>query len=31
MERRQMTEALTTDHHFGQAGLKVMMLDQPPL
>ena len=31
MERRQLTEALTTDRHFEQAGMKVMMLQQPPL
>jgi predicted nucleic acid-binding protein len=31
MERRHLTEALTTDIHFEQAGLKVMMLAQPPL
>lgn len=29
MERRRLTEALTTDHHFEQAGLKAMMLGQP--
>ncbi|MGA2769621.1 MAG: PIN domain-containing protein [Bryobacteraceae bacterium] len=29
MERRQLTEALTTDRHFEQAGMKVMMLRQP--
>jgi predicted nucleic acid-binding protein len=26
MERRRLTEALTTDHHFEQAGLKALML-----
>jgi uncharacterized protein len=31
MERHQLTEALTTDGHFEQAGVKVMMLAQPPL
>jgi predicted nucleic acid-binding protein len=31
MERRHLTEALTTDGHFDQAGLKAMMLLQPPL
>ncbi len=31
MERRRLTEALTTDSHFEQAGLKVMMLAEPPL
>jgi predicted nucleic acid-binding protein len=31
MERRHLTEAPTTDGHFEQAGLKVMMLVQPPL
>ena len=29
MERRGLTEALTTDHDFEQAGLKTIMLDQP--
>ena len=29
MERRQLTEALTTDRHFEQAGMKAMMLRQP--
>jgi predicted nucleic acid-binding protein len=31
MERRQLTEALTTDRRFEQAGMKVMMLQQPAL
>jgi len=31
MERRHLTEALTTDSHFEQAGLKVTMLAEPPL
>ena len=31
MERRQLTEALTTDGHFEQAGVRVMMLAQSPL
>jgi hypothetical protein len=31
MERRHLTEALTTDGHFEQAGLKAVMLAQPPL
>ena len=31
MERRQLTEALTTDRHFEQAGMKVLMLQQPAL
>ena len=31
MERRQLTEALTTDRHFEQAGMKVIMLQQPVL
>jgi predicted nucleic acid-binding protein len=31
MERCHLTEALTTDGHFEQAGLKVMMPVQPPL
>jgi hypothetical protein len=29
MERRQLIEALTTDRHFEQAGLKAMMLKEP--
>jgi hypothetical protein len=29
MERRGLTEALTTDRDFEQAGLKAVMLDQP--
>lgn len=31
MERRHLTEALTTDRHFEQAGLKAMMLEEPPI
>jgi predicted nucleic acid-binding protein len=31
MERHRLTEALTTDGHFEQAGLKAMMFVQPPL
>ena len=31
MEGRQLTEALTTDRHFEQMGMKVMMLQQPSL
>jgi hypothetical protein len=31
MERRQLAEALTTDRHFEQAGLKALMLDEPPV
>ena len=31
MERRQLTEALTTDRHFEQAGMKAIMLQQPVL
>ena len=31
MERRHLTEALTTDRHFEQAGMKVMMPQQPAL
>ena len=31
MERRHLTDALTTDGHLEQAGLKVMLLVQPPL
>lgn len=31
MESRHLTDALTTDCHFEQAGLKVMMLVEPPL
>jgi hypothetical protein len=30
MERRHLTEALTTDSHFEQAGVRVVMLAQPP-
>jgi uncharacterized protein len=29
MQRRQLTNALTTDRHFEQAGLAAAMLDQP--
>jgi predicted nucleic acid-binding protein len=29
MERRGLTEALTTDHDFEQAGFRATMLDQP--
>ena len=31
MERRGLTEALTTDHDFEQAGLKAIMLSLPSL
>ena len=31
MEQRQLAEALTTDRHFEQAGLRAMMLDEPPI
>jgi len=31
LEWRELTEALTTNGHFEQAGLKVTMLDQPAL
>lgn len=31
MEHRQIAEALTTDLHFEQAGLRAMMLDEPPI
>jgi predicted nucleic acid-binding protein len=31
MERRRLTEALTTDHHFEQAGMKALMLSLPSL
>jgi predicted nucleic acid-binding protein len=31
MERRLLTEALTTDHHFEQAGMKALMLSLPTL
>ena len=31
MERRSFTEALTTDHHFEQAGMKTLMLSLPSL
>ena len=30
MERRHLPEALTTDRHFEQAGLKPLMLEEPP-
>jgi predicted nucleic acid-binding protein len=30
MERRGLRQALTTDHHFGQAGFEPLMLDDPP-
>ena len=30
MERRRLIEALTTDHHFEQAGMKALMLSPPP-
>ena len=29
MERRDLGEALTTDHHFEQAGMKALMLSTP--
>ncbi len=31
MERRALTEALTADHHFEQAGFRARMLDSPAL
>ena len=31
MERRGLTDALTTDHHFEQAGMKALMLSLPSL
>jgi predicted nucleic acid-binding protein len=31
MERRGISEALTTDHHFGQAGRRPVMLSLPSL
>ncbi|MGA3027118.1 MAG: hypothetical protein ABSF98_20355 [Bryobacteraceae bacterium] len=31
MERRQLAQALTTDRHFEQAGLRALMLDEPPI
>lgn len=31
MERSRLTEALTTDHHFEQAGMKALMLSLPSL
>jgi uncharacterized protein len=31
MERRGLTEALTTDHDFEQAGMRAIMLSQPSL
>ena len=30
-ERRHLTEALSTDRHFEQAGLRAMMLEEPPI
>jgi uncharacterized protein len=29
MEQRHLTEALTSDHHFEQAGMKALMLSMP--
>jgi predicted nucleic acid-binding protein len=29
MERHALTDALTTDRHFEQAGFRAKMLDQP--
>jgi hypothetical protein len=31
MERRQLTEALTTDRHFEQAGFRALMPEPPPI
>lgn len=31
MERNYLAEALTTDRHFEQAGLRALMLDEPPV
>jgi predicted nucleic acid-binding protein len=31
MERHRLTEALTSDHHFEQAGMKAVMLSPPSL
>jgi hypothetical protein len=31
MEQRELTEALTTDRHFEQAGMKAMMTQEPVL
>jgi uncharacterized protein len=31
MEQRQVPDALTTDRHFEQAGLRASMLDEPPV
>jgi predicted nucleic acid-binding protein len=30
IEQRQLTHPLTTDHHFEQAGLRAMLLEEPP-
>ena len=30
IEQRQLTRALTTDHHFQQAGLQAVLLHDPP-
>jgi hypothetical protein len=31
MEQRMLAEALTTDRHFEQAGLRALMLAEPPM
>jgi uncharacterized protein len=31
MEQRQLTEAITTDRHFEQAGFRALMLIEPPM
>lgn len=31
MERHRLTEALTSDHHFEQAGMKALLLSSPSL
>jgi uncharacterized protein len=30
MEQRHLTQALTTDHHFRQAGFEAVLLNEPP-
>jgi predicted nucleic acid-binding protein len=30
MTKRRLTDALTTDHHFHQAGFRALLLEEPP-